>query len=202
MPRTTRREIASRQKRDLIYKTAIELFQKNGYDQTSMKDISQASGISIGSIYHFYQNKAEILRRYGLSLNNSIRYLIEPNQENIRNARKCIYDYLMNMATCFDRAGYDLVSHLHDNAGAIWIDSEGKFVQESSIQELKPFIEQALKEKTLHSPYSSKQIAEYLHIAGQGIIHTWIILGGKQPMAEMAGPFLEVVFHSLFEENS
>ncbi|MDO4168601.1 MAG: TetR/AcrR family transcriptional regulator [Lachnospiraceae bacterium] len=201
MSHAIKRKLSSQKKKDIIYTSAIELFRENGYDNTSMQDISRVTGISIGSIYHHYRNKAEILRRFGLAINERLLNLIEPTADNINNAQECIYNYLLEMAGNFDQMGYDLVSHLHDNAGSIWIDMDGQFVQGSTMEKLKPFIECALSQGTLISPYSSEQIAEYLHIAGQGIIHTWIILGGNQPMTEMTASFLQVLFRSLFHES-
>ena len=36
-------------KKDLIFRTAIKLFQKYGYDNVSIKDICNETGISSGS---------------------------------------------------------------------------------------------------------------------------------------------------------
>ncbi len=45
----------------LIVKAAATLFDKNGYIETSLKDISIAAGLSKGGIYHYFSNKHEIL---------------------------------------------------------------------------------------------------------------------------------------------
>jgi len=52
------------QKRQLqIVKKASKLFMKKGYAQTSMRDISKATGIDIGNLYYFIESKEEILFR-------------------------------------------------------------------------------------------------------------------------------------------
>ncbi len=43
-----------------ILETALHLFSTKGFFQTSMQDIRRRSGISIGSIYHYYKNKEDI----------------------------------------------------------------------------------------------------------------------------------------------
>ncbi len=45
----------------VIVKAAATLFDKNGYIETSLKDISTAAGLSKGGIYHYFSNKHEIL---------------------------------------------------------------------------------------------------------------------------------------------
>lgn len=52
------------QKRQMqIIKKATKLFMKKGYAQTSMREISKATGIDISNLYYFIKNKEEILFR-------------------------------------------------------------------------------------------------------------------------------------------
>lgn len=52
------------QKRQLqIVKKATKLFTKKGYAQTSMREISKATGIDISNLYYFIESKEEILFR-------------------------------------------------------------------------------------------------------------------------------------------
>lgn len=44
-----------------IVKKAAKLFMKKGYAQTSMREISKATGIDIGNLYYFIKSKEEIL---------------------------------------------------------------------------------------------------------------------------------------------
>ena len=46
-----------RKRYELIVKTALELFLKNGYDKTSLSDIVAISGGQLASIYTFFENK-------------------------------------------------------------------------------------------------------------------------------------------------
>ena len=47
---------------ELIVKTALELFLKNGYDKTSLSDIVAISGGSLASIYTFFENKQGLFK--------------------------------------------------------------------------------------------------------------------------------------------
>lgn len=44
-----------------VVKTAAALFDKAGYHETSLKDISAAASLSKGAIYYYFSNKHEIL---------------------------------------------------------------------------------------------------------------------------------------------
>jgi AcrR family transcriptional regulator len=49
------------QRRSQIQNAALNLFFKNNYKNTSMADIAKEAGISKGLIYHYFQNKQELL---------------------------------------------------------------------------------------------------------------------------------------------
>lgn len=52
------------QKRQMqIVKKAAKLFTKKGYAQTSMREISKATGIDLSNLYYFIESKEEILFR-------------------------------------------------------------------------------------------------------------------------------------------
>ena len=47
---------------ELIVKTALKLFLKNGYEKTSLSDIVSISGGSLSSIYTFFENKEGLFK--------------------------------------------------------------------------------------------------------------------------------------------
>ncbi len=48
-------------KRDLILKIAVRLFCEKGYDNTSIRTLADANGLSVAGIYYFFQDKEDIL---------------------------------------------------------------------------------------------------------------------------------------------
>src|SRR5205823_1414823 len=47
--------------REKLIDTAAELFVANGYRQTSINDIAHTLGLRRSSVYHYFQNKEQIL---------------------------------------------------------------------------------------------------------------------------------------------
>ncbi|MFT4307585.1 MAG: TetR/AcrR family transcriptional regulator [Microbacterium sp.] len=60
MPRLT--DARRRGRRDQIAEAAMRCFVRRGFAQTSMADIIDESGLSAGSIYSHFANKAELVR--------------------------------------------------------------------------------------------------------------------------------------------
>lgn len=49
------------QRKSQIIKAATLLFSKNGYDNTSIRELAKAVNLSVAGLYYFFQNKEEIL---------------------------------------------------------------------------------------------------------------------------------------------
>lgn len=48
-------------RRNQIIDTALKLFAEKGYNKTTIKDISEAAGTSMGLMYHYFASKDELL---------------------------------------------------------------------------------------------------------------------------------------------
>jgi AcrR family transcriptional regulator len=69
--------------RELIFRTAVEVLKKEGYDKLTIRKICAASGTSNGSFYHFFKNKDELLAYY---YNISADRFIEEHIDEMNNA--------------------------------------------------------------------------------------------------------------------
>ena len=54
------RKLQAQQMRRKIQKTALELFDKNGFENVSVEDVAHAVGCSVGNIYHYFKSKDEL----------------------------------------------------------------------------------------------------------------------------------------------
>jgi TetR/AcrR family transcriptional regulator, cholesterol catabolism regulator len=58
----TEEEMAQRRKE--IFSAAVHLFVRNGFNETSMREIAEAAGVGKSTLYDYYKNKDEILLSY------------------------------------------------------------------------------------------------------------------------------------------
>ena len=73
-----------KKKHDQIIRAAGELFAKKGYHSTSMRGISEASGINLSYLYHYVSSKDDILYLFYLKLHEDINFLYQ-QLENSKN---------------------------------------------------------------------------------------------------------------------
>jgi AcrR family transcriptional regulator len=59
-PATTKGE----QTRDLIFKTALELFRENGFDATTMQEVAARANVAKGAAYYYFPSKDAIIQAY------------------------------------------------------------------------------------------------------------------------------------------
>jgi AcrR family transcriptional regulator len=50
--------------REQILSTALRLFRDQGYEETSMRAIAEASGVSVGNAYHYFDSKEHLVQAF------------------------------------------------------------------------------------------------------------------------------------------
>jgi AcrR family transcriptional regulator len=50
--------------RQLVLQTALRLFRERGFDATTMRDIAEATGLSLGAAYYYFASKEAIVAAY------------------------------------------------------------------------------------------------------------------------------------------
>lgn len=54
----------SEQTRERIFDSALSLFQKKGFEETTMRDIAKEAGVALGSAYYYFSSKDEIVSAF------------------------------------------------------------------------------------------------------------------------------------------
>ncbi len=87
-----------KEKRDRILNVAIEEFANNGFESTSIQQIAKKSGISVGSVYKYFENKETLFSmvvQEGLSsIENLLMSLADSNEDILIKAEKIIRSLL------------------------------------------------------------------------------------------------------------
>ena len=56
----TQRKMQALEMRSRIQSTALDLFDREGFENVSVEEIAQAAGCSVGNIYHYFKSKDEL----------------------------------------------------------------------------------------------------------------------------------------------
>jgi len=80
------------EKRELILANAETLFGTYGYQKTQIYDIARASGIGVGTVYLYFENKKEILRELVRWINKGLRYNVRKAMENVKHYPRLVQE--------------------------------------------------------------------------------------------------------------
>lgn len=88
--------------RDQILTTALELFSKKGYFNTSINEICNTANVSTGAIYHHFQNKEALAKSLYKSLLDEMNEVIETacfNKQGCLAKSKAIIEKMFDLTT-------------------------------------------------------------------------------------------------------
>lgn len=163
------RQLKTRANYNLVLDTAIKLFNENGYEQTTMGDISAATGLSNGSIYHMFEGKDEILRQiYNKNINISLG-LTSGLEQKLAEPNKYLLDFMLETQNLWRDVGPMMLINKYR-----WTSSR-TMMGCSPIQreELLAFISAAQKAGTVSPRSDPAQTVEFIFTLQRGILYGW-----------------------------
>ena len=186
----TKRELESEQKKMRIIESAEKLFSKFGYDQTTLQDISEDSGFSIGSIYNFFRTKENILMEISQDM-ASFSFDLADAEKKAEDPIPAIMDYLLAYSRNWEKLGVDLTNSVYRVFLKSYIDSDSHRFQGMTYQDsLITFIQMAQDLGTFSSVMTAEESARYIVTFCRGLLHEWCLFGGSYSLSENAEKIL------------
>ncbi|MFC3041861.1 TetR/AcrR family transcriptional regulator [Virgibacillus xinjiangensis] len=111
-----------------IMRASIQLFDSQGYSETSIQDIVDAIGVTKGSFYYYYKSKQELLKDIHL---NYIEGLLEKQEQILGDADKGSKDKLYSII-------YMVISSIRTQRQSARIfNREGRNLDETHTEEIR-----------------------------------------------------------------
>jgi AcrR family transcriptional regulator len=93
--------LASRDTREILIKTAIQLFARKGYWNTSIRDIGKKAGVSNSIVYHYFKDKEHLLFEILQTSSNELLQTLVEIEKNVCNPLKCLNEMLLAHTVLF-----------------------------------------------------------------------------------------------------
>lgn len=134
-------QVKKEEVRKKIIKAAVKEFKSNGYKNATMRKISNASGIPIGNLYRYYQNKETLFNSIVFDVYEELKELFKTgmkrNEETVEERSLFFFNKLIDIYTAnYDRT-YIL---LHRNVGTKYENVQrelGTYFQEKITKNVK-----------------------------------------------------------------
>ncbi len=185
----TPRRSATEKKKEQICARAMELFNRYGYEHTTLQDISEASGMSTGSIYNFFGSKEGVLM-YAADRVADVTITNDHWDEKVRNPYDTLMEFLPRIAAFFEELGADLVAHLSTPFELRYNTIDGDFYDINTFTGLVRFISACQKAGTMKRRPDAITSANFLLSFVRGRILEWRQIGGSYSLTARVEEYL------------
>lgn len=163
------------QTKALILETALEMFRERGYDNTTMRAVSQKAGVSLGNAYYYFRSKEYLIHAFYQRLHDSHLEVVLPALEHEKTLKARL---LTAMRTKIDTmhpyhqfAGVLFKTAAHPESPLNPFGDESDPVREQAIQ----LFDKVLEGATARIPKDLKAELPYLlWVYSMGIVLFWI----------------------------
>lgn len=182
MEKKTSRTLQAEKTKNYILDVALQLMKNKSYDDISIQEICENSGVSTGAFYHHFASKAGIVVA---AYTRTDEFFQEEVMKGIdfSNIKTAILDYLRQQGLYAQNLGVDIIHNLYkaqmDNASSFFLSSE-RGLQKG----LKLLVQNGLDNGELSSAKNTDQIAEELLIISRGILYNWAVCQGSYDISE------------------
>ncbi|WP_321803380.1 helix-turn-helix domain-containing protein [Burkholderia sp. BCC1988] len=170
--------LRERKRRDTLQRIAekgLELFIANGYEETTLDDISAAAGISRRTFFHYFKSKDEILLAWQSGLIESLRsaVLAEATDQSPLDA---LANALLRLAAPYEGDTAIVMARVIKSSEQLRVANQVKFLQ----------LEHAAFEALCHlwPQNSRRERLRMIAMVGVGVLRVaideWIDEGGKR----------------------
>lgn len=191
MQKQTSRQIQAQKTKRRIYNAAVDLFSKQGFDNTTIEDISRKAEVSVGAFYHYYSSKTEIYTELYKKIdayyeNTVTKQLVEED----------FYDniilYFKHYAEYINARGVDTVKQLFNTQNVLFLDkSRYKY------QLLAEVLKRGEEKNLLTNDMRIDEIEEFLMVVSRGTVYDWLLHNGDYDLEGKMVKYISEMRHAV-----
>lgn len=191
------RKQQAQQMRARIQSVALDLFNKEGFENVSVEEIAQAAGCSVGNIYHYFKSKDEL----AIQLTDNVdRLYLELEQEykkdTVRTAKEKLLDFIgqtLRISSEEEVLYKSFIQGLkYPEQGAL--KDGGKRVYHRMLREM---VAECQREGSISDAYSAAEIAQQLVVLHRGMLFEWRIYEHKFDLVQRGVTLGQILLRGL-----
>lgn len=197
-----KRQLQAEQTKERIFKTAIELFEKRGFNQVSVDEIVRKSKSSKGAFYGHFKTKYSIFLEKFKEIDSYYEQYIEKMPKELDFKEKVLYLFEGQMDYLEHELGMDMMRTIYMNG---LIESEENFFLNSNrniYKIIRNFIILAINEKVLSEQIDVDHITMLITRCMRGTLYDWIASGSGFNLLEESRVFVTFFLDGLLYRYS
>jgi len=186
----------SRNTKGRIIQAAWQLFYQQGYDDTTVEEIIEASGTSRGSFYHYFEGKDALL--------SSVSFLFDEKYEELMacmDPEKDRFEVLMELnrelfAMIENSISLDLLARLYSSQLVTRGDKHLLDHNRTYYKLLRQIVTEGQKKGELREDVSVNEIVKAYALCERALIYDWCISNGDYSLCQYAKSMMPVFLNS------
>ena len=180
----TKRQLQAIDTKNKIYNIAIDLMEKKGFDNITIEEIAKKAGVSIGSFYHYFNSKYDIL----VEIYKVGDEFFEKIKDSIKGqtALDRIVDFFKYYAILNTSTGIDTAKQLYTANNKMFI-KKGRYMQAL----LQLLITEGQQQGEIITNSSSEELTEFLFIAARGLVYDWVLHEGSYDLEDSMSIYIK-----------
>jgi AcrR family transcriptional regulator len=167
--------------RKLLQQKALELFKSQGYQKTTILQITKSAGVAKGTFFNYFRTKEEVLR----SINDWLLNIIETEIHSLadtENFTRKLCMLLKRLAKLNEELGKELTKSLfHIAAFSDNVRSQEQLLRDS----LLSFFEQGQVSGEIRKDLPTAVIASAFSQLYFGVLHYWSMNPSSPPLTQL-----------------
>ena len=185
-------------KKDFILDTAQELFMEQGFDQTSISQILEATQIARGTLYYYFSSKEEIMDAI---IERTIERAFTDSQAFANNRELTIIERLAGSMAALNlnhQEGEEVLLHLNQPQNALLHEKTNQILLERAPQILLPIIQDGIAAGDMKTDYPYESLEMILTYSLQVFDSSFQTLPPEKQQQKLQAflYLLETLFHS------
>lgn len=178
-----KRQIQAQDTYNKIYKAAMSLVERKGFDNVTVEEICAKAGVSVGSFYNYFNSKHDILIEI---FKQADEYFINTVATDLNegNFSDKIVKYFSNYARYCTNIEIDQLKQIYSTSNTHFI-KKGRYMQVV----LSNLLEEGVKSGELQTDMEIEEIVEYFFIALRGVIFDWCLHDGDYDLVEFTSNY-------------
>jgi len=191
--------VSKEERKEQIMKTALNLFAKKGFYNTTIADIAREMGMSVGNMYNYFPSKEslakELLIYTSKKFGDEIRKINEMDISSREKIRKIVELYFKKAIEEPELVDYFMRVYL-SNKEIFNNGCEGMLCVSAFVTEIMIFFEEGVRKKELKNQDFFAAFGLFMgYIGGLAFLNRENILG--KPLEEYIDPVSENIYNAL-----
>lgn len=176
MQKHTSRQLQAQKTKRKIYNSAVDLFDKYGFDNTTIEDISKKAGVSVGAFYHYYPSKSDVYSELYKKIDEYFEKTV-----SVKMVEEHFYDNILiffnHYAMYNAERGVDAVKQLFNSENALFLD-ESRYL----FCLLRQVIQTGKDKNQFTKNLTVEEAEELLMVSARGVVYHWMLHNGDFDM--------------------